>query len=327
MSERILHTFWDFNINPISFDIVWFLCAADHYSNINGYDSFKVHFIPERNEEQREYPKQFNEVIDLESRRFRKRNICYQSLSLFKKCKNFSVYSDYETAIKEKNKLRNVFPKSNIFYLNDKGETGHWEYYDYINKNLDFKKNANCGVNTTEQGNRYIKKWFSCKKINPEKAVSLTLRQLSFDEDRNNNLEVWLSFADYLSDNSFTPIIVLDSDSIFETYDFEHKFICNRDVAFNVELRASLYHNCSQNYFVSSGPASLAQLNPTCNHLTTNVINKVTEEKNLEFFNKLKGFDIPNQPKFCNKHQYFHWEKENLEILKRYFEKFTEKNK
>tara|TARA_B100001057_G_scaffold475732_1_gene542847 strand:- start:2532 stop:3518 length:987 start_codon:yes stop_codon:yes gene_type:complete len=327
MTKKILHTFWDFNINPISFDIIWFLCAADHYSNQNGYDSFMVHFIPEKNEEQREYPKEFDEVVDIESRRFRKRNICYQSLFLFRRCKDFIVYSDYQKAINEKKKLTNVFPKSNVFYLNEKGETGHWEYFNYVNKNIDFEKNLNCGVNPAEQGNRYIKKWFSYKKINPEKAVSLTLRQLSFDKDRNNNLELWLNFADYLLDNSFIPIIVLDSDRIYEKYDFEQKFICNRDVAFNVELRASLYHNCSQNYFVSSGPASLAQLNPTCKYVTTNVINKVTDEKNLEFLNNLNGFDIPNQPKFCNTQQYFYWEKENLEILKSYFEKFKEKNK
>ena len=68
MSEKILHAFWDFNINPISYDIVWFLCASEHYSLVNGYDSFMVHFIPEKNEELREYPKEFNKVIDFASR-------------------------------------------------------------------------------------------------------------------------------------------------------------------------------------------------------------------------------------------------------------------
>ena len=93
MRIKILHSFWDFNINPISYDIIWFLCAVDHYAINNSYDGFKIHFIPEVDEPNRKYPEQFDKIIDLESRRFRKRNICYQSLSLFKNCKGFPTIS------------------------------------------------------------------------------------------------------------------------------------------------------------------------------------------------------------------------------------------
>ena len=73
MKIKILHSFWDFNINPISYDIIWFLCAVDHYAINNSYDGFKIHFIPEVDEPNRKYPEQFDKIIDLESRRFRKR--------------------------------------------------------------------------------------------------------------------------------------------------------------------------------------------------------------------------------------------------------------
>ncbi len=325
MRIKILHSFWDFNINPISYDIIWFLCAVDHYAINNSYDGFKIHFIPEVDEPNRKYPEQFDKIIDLESRRFRKRNICYQSLSLFKNCKGFHSYTNYDEAIQNRDLLVNTFPKNDVFPLHDTGKfTGHWEYFKYVNDNINFNNDTSVGIKISTQSDRYIKNWFAKNKIDNNKAISLTLRQLNFDVDRNNNLNDWLKFANYLKERSYVPILFPDSDHIFDYYDYEKDHICSNEFAFNVELRAAFYENCKNNFFVSSGPAALAQLNPKCSYVVTNIVNEGSPGTAIDFM-KQQGFSVGKQPKFCKKNQFFYWDKDNFEVLKEYFEKFKEK--
>ena len=306
--------FWDFNINPISFDIVWFLSACQLYANINNYSSFKVNFIPEKNEQLREYPENFSRTIDLFSRRWRKWHICYQSLSLFDKCKSFSVHENYESAIKYKETVEDIFP------LNIKEICGHWEFYKYINENLDFNKTNHGSICNTTQSKRYIQSWFNFNNIKPDQAVSITLRQLPFDEERNNNTEDWLQFANFLKSKNYHPIFVLDSDYIFEKPDFEKNFTCIRLLAFNIQLRSSFYETCKSNFFVSSGPAALAQLNSNTSYAVFNIINSAGEGTK-EDFQILKGFNPTEQPKFTKKNQIFFWNKDKLNDLVNIFEK------
>ena len=396
--NNTVYCFWDFELNPISYDIVWFLSACDFYAKSIGYSKLSVNFIPEIDKLKRKYPDNYDNVIDFESREWRKRSICVKSLGVFPKISQYKFFEERKQAIEFRNELYHTQKQKNYNYklnqitghvINDYKYTydrsikpnkdeftyainrtnldnnssydserilfpfnndsrGHWEYYRYINENIT-DQDQNWGVKPSIQAFRYVDQWFKLNKINPKKSVTLTFRQLLVNPERNNDITEWLKLADYLKKNGYEPIIVPDSDCLFlENYNLPsnpHKVF--EQHAFNVDIRAALYHSCFTNIITSSGPASLVQMSDKASYIvcdiidhkkfSENIINKIQKyfsmKKSVDVFYpnygtsidfcKLKGFVIDEQPKFTKQNQIFYWRSANFKILKEKFGKLN----
>ena len=322
--NNYVYCFWDFELNPISFDIIWFLAACDHYAKKIGYQNISISFIPEFDKEKRKYPKNYDQIIDYNSREWRKKNICFDATSLFPRIKEINISNDREKILNCRNELFN-FLESNfddqdnkpILFPFDLNSVGHWEYYKYINQNIN-NNEKNWGIKPSIQSIRYVEDWFKLNQIDPAKTITLTFRQLEVDKQRNNKIDEWFKFAEYLKSINYFPLVVPDSDYIFkENYGFSKKnYTFFEHHAFNLELRAALYAKSKINFFTSSGPASLCQMNPDTNYVVTDIIDKSDKfyGKSREFL-ELKSFVVDKNPSFCNSRQIFHWENSNCDQL------------
>ena len=360
IKDDTVYCFWDFELNPISYDIVWFLSACDFYAKSIGYSKLSVNFIPEIDKLKRKYPDNYDNVIDFESREWRKRSICNDVLKFFPRCKEIRVFDrnealDYRSYLYEKNRSNSTLVETDsvksiitdksiplnsfkresnkvesnrldpildvgsekcpVLFPFNNDSRGHWEYYRYINENIT-DQDQNWGVKPSIQAFRYVDQWFKLNKINPKKSVTLTFRQLLVNPERNNDITEWLKLADYLKKNGYEPIIVPDSDCLFlENYNLPsnpHKVF--EQHAFNVDIRAALYHSCFTNIITSSGPASLVQMSDKASYIVCDIINNKTHGTSVDF-HKLKGYVVGEQPKFTKQNQIFIWEKSNYEIL------------
>ena len=391
--NNTVYCFWDFELNPISYDIVWFLSACDFYAKSIGYSKLSVNFIPEIDKLKRKYPDDYDNVIDFESREWRKRSICNDVLKFFPRCEEIRVFDrnealDYRSYLYEKNRSNSTLVETDsvksiitdksiplnsfkresnkvesnrldpildvgsekcpVLFPFNNDSRGHWEYYRYINENIT-DQDQNWGVKPSIQAFRYVDQWFKLNKINPKKSVTLTFRQLLVNPERNNDITEWLKLADYLKKNGYEPIIVPDSDCLFlENYNLPsnpHKVF--EQHAFNVDIRAALYHSCFTNIITSSGPASLVQMSDKASYIvcdiidhkkfSENIINKIQKyfsmKKSVDVFYpnygtsidfcKLKGFVIDEQPKFTKQNQIFYWRSANFKILKEKFGKLN----
>ena len=114
--NNTVYCFWDFELNPISYDIVWFLSACDFYAKSIGYSKLSVNFIPEIDKLKRKYPDNYDNVIDFESREWRKRSICIKSLELFPKISQYKFFEERNQAYKFRNELYHTQEQKNYNY-------------------------------------------------------------------------------------------------------------------------------------------------------------------------------------------------------------------
>lgn len=89
----------------------------------------------------------------------------------------------------------------------------------------------------------------------PKDYVTITLREVNRDHQRNSNMAEWLAFGDYLRKNGQHVIFVRDTENAYAKLgDFD---ICPV-ASTSVHSRMALYENAKANLFTSNGPAILA---------------------------------------------------------------------
>ena len=296
----ILDCYWDFEINPISFDIAWMLSAATLYANNNGFKSIRVNFIPEKNTLQRNYPKNYLEVINRESLEWRRRNICLMMPYLFSLVKTVKYWQSRKDI--DDRWSHSLITNGQIGY--------HWLYYKYINENFN---NNNHSLEASETGKKYIQRWAQDLGISVENCLVITLREYSVDTIRNNDLEELKKIIEAVKKDFDAVVLVRDTDKGELDNYFKGYPTC--DIAsVNIELRAAIYEMAKLNIAISSGPASLLQLNKNTRFIVSKFIHESVAPAQKDFM-IMKGFDITKPPSFLNNNQKWVWEQDSYENL------------
>jgi hypothetical protein len=99
----------------------------------------------------------------------------------------------------------------------------------------------------------YVQKWLA-ENCGNRKVVSITLRQTTYETERNSNLENWIRFADTLPPDEYAVIFLRDTGRIFEPVcsELEGRQIFDFGTI-HLELRAALYELAFINMFVGNG--------------------------------------------------------------------------
>jgi hypothetical protein len=297
---ELLDCYWDFEINPISFDIIWMLSAATLFAKNNGYRSIRVNFIPENNPLMRDYPQNYLEVINRDSLEWRRRNICFSAPYLFPMV---TCVSHWES----RNGMDEEWKKSLI----TNGNVGyHWLYYKYINENFGL---GNHSLKTSETGKNYIRKWANNLGISIENSLVITLREYGVDSIRNNDLVELEKFVEEVRADFQSVLLVRDTDKGVISNYFSKYHDCEI-ASINIELRAAIYELAKLNVAISSGPAALLELNTNARFIVSKFIHDNVAPAKKEFM-EMKGFDINNSPSFLKNSQKWVWEKDTFDNL------------
>ena len=246
--DKMLCGVYDTNRNPITFDFVYFLATLA--SLANGRD-FSICII-KRSFEVFQVEEMIKGHLSDEDYHWRLHNILLPLTSLFEKCTSVYLVENYED-LSGAIKVKTIFP--------ERGVGNYFPVFSY----KDFYRLVNTfGANLTPpaRAKRYVEDWIEAGNYRKD-LITVTLRQYSFDRERNSNLAEWKAAADWLRLQGYDVVIVPDTEASFEKFD-EGVFA---EPCWNIGLRAALYEKASLNFFVSSGVNALAQLNPRVNYV------------------------------------------------------------
>ena len=180
--------------------------------------------------------------------------IIFQSINMYRKhFNNFYMLKNRNEANEILNKYKNFFPYDFNISMNKKKYCSlvTWrnleENYKHVELvNLDFPE-VLC--------HNILKKINSSKKI-----ISITLREASYQPERNSLKEEWKKFIQYLEKNNYFVIVIRDAEKYLNNDEFT-KYDIFPFSAFDINLKTAIYKISHFNYFVNCGPRVITWIN------------------------------------------------------------------
>ncbi len=304
---RTLYAFYDLAISPATFDIVHFLGIADDHRRRFGFENMHVVIPPGPKEGFRD-----DDVTpyDRENQRWRLQHVLIPCCCVFPTCQKVSILGsrqearDFEAAL-----VKDVFP---VGYTVDAPVEGY--RLNHLVKAVDLR-----GIRATSLARKIIGEWIALNG-GQRKVVTITLRECSYETDRNSNLAAWGAFARGLDSNIFFPVVLRDTEAIYQSVppELENLMIFSEPL-WNIDLRTALYELSFMNLFVNNGPAALARLNSKSSSLTFKMITSTSQATTEEFF-RSNGLEPGQQLLNVSRLHQFVWKDDNLENIQHNFD-------
>lgn len=318
--KNVIYAFYDLDVMSASFDIIPFLIFAEKIRVVKGLTSLHVIIVPGSNQGfAKGYFEYYQSMTpDKEKIRFaylewRVRNILVPCCWLMPSCKQLTVCtSRIEAQVIENLLAEHIFP-------------------DHYLVNVPISPNKNIfqmgvtpdnpsvpSLSATQTACDFVSEWIY-KNCKGKKVVTITLREASYELDRNSNIQNWVKFARSLDQDIYFPVIIRDTERAFQSIPKEIVGLTIFfEASWNLEIRAALYQMSYLNLFVSGGPMTLSWFNNKCRCLIFKLITDsvyITTEKNLNFV----GLTVGDQPLYFSKFQKLVWDDDNYEVIKNEF--------
>jgi hypothetical protein len=320
-NSDILYCFYDLQVSAASFDIVHFLIMADTERKNRNVKSLCIIFVPGMNEGFSDsfvnwFKKYSQTDFNIDLLKWRVRQILIPCCYLFPHCSEIIMCESRDKAyqIFSQIKIEKVFPK----YYSVSSPVSIYNYEKPFSK-----KYCSSSIVPSISALNYIDQWIISRNLSKKKIVTITLRESSYEIDRNSNLLEWMKFIDYLEKESYIPIVVRDTETAFDPIP-EPLMKCNifSDVCWNIEMRAALYQKSYINLFVPNGPASLTYFNSNSCAIFFKIItdtSPITTKEHLENI----GIPLGSQCEFFSKYQKLVWEDDIFDVITREFEEMA----
>ncbi len=316
-----LYAFYDLEVMSASFDIIPFLILAEKVRLSRGLESLHVIIVPGSKQGfAKGYFEYYQRMTpDKEKIRFaylewRVRNILVPCCWLMPSCQQMTVCTSRKEAGEIESLLaEHIFPDR---YLVDVPVNP--------NKNI-FQMGVTPdnptipSLSATRTACDFVSEWID-KNCRGKKVVTITLREASYEIDRNSNIQDWVKFARSLDRDIYVPVIIRDTEKAFQPVPEEMAGLTIfYEASWNLEIRAALYQLSYLNLFSSGGPMSLAWFNNKCRCLIFKLITEtvyITTEKNLNYV----GLTVGEQPLYFSKLQKIVWNDDTYDIIKKEFD-------
>lgn len=260
-----LYAFYDLEICTVTFDFFSFLLRAEMYRKARGFQRMVVVFVPGSNDGFR--------MLHLSGdvSRWRMRNIhvpgCWllESVCGVSNCAERSQAAAIEDANRDA-----IFPEGYTTRIADSQQANDAMIDAFMFAGLvaAFVKGAEVPVLTpSDRAKMWVKDWLSARCAG-RRPVVITLRESLYDPNRNSNLKAWVEFARSMDAEKFIPIIVRDTDAVFEPIPdlLKGLEIC-QEASLEIDIRVALYEAAFLNMLVNNGPLALCYLNPKIRYL------------------------------------------------------------
>ncbi len=313
--RRVVLATYDLQQHPISYDVAFFLQAADIYRKLTHCEEVLVSIVsPASIKNQPGVSPEVDAIVDSHAREFRVSHICIQMAELMP---SIGVIN-----LKSRPARDFVFQSENLEIVPfPTGEsTHHSEYYRLVNGNPDLLT----GFSASVEAHRYVQRWLDTISEG-RKVLCVTLRQYEVDTARNTNMQAWESFLDRVDKNKFAIVILPDTDHISDFKKSPFGIYPHFEPAcFDVDLRIALYEAAYLNMFVNNGPSVAATLDKKVNYLMFKILLPDVPTCAADFLRWL-GYEIGATPKYATPFQKWVWEHDSADVLWREFCKMCEK--
>lgn len=317
IEDDLLYCMYDLNIYDLTYIMAIRLVEFEMEAKNNNKKGFIVVIVPSSLDPDLGW-KEYDSKIDKYSKLWRFQNLVLPITFLSPSCKGVYVLPRRSDAI--------AFAKKHDVYP---------EMYDGINlRKTDASELLHRkwdrpglfeGLKANKQGLRYVKDWINAKGIQ-SKIITITIRDSPFDPARNSDIKAWSSFARYLLEAGYSPVIIPDTDNAFcKNLGFEGINFFS-ECAWNIGLRMALYETAYLNLFAPNGPVTLAFVNPRCSYIAMNSTPKGAIISMDEEAYKKYGHPIGENFKFANQRQRLCFETDTYENIRNEFDRFVKDN-
>lgn len=139
---------------------------------------------------------------------------------------------------------------------------------------------------------------------------------------RNSNVDEWVKFSNQIKKEGFIPVIIPDTDACYEQDPRFEGLVIFRDACWNLGLRMALYEESYLNFFVPSGPATMAFMNNKVKIICMKMIVPGSIEATDDVY-KGRGLKIGQRKfEFSEDYQVISWEMDNFDIIRKEFNQF-----
>jgi len=316
VDDDLLYGIYDLNICDLTYAMGISLIDFEMETRRQNKKGFIVVIVPSTLD-----PKlgwlEYDSVIDKNSKLWRFQNVVLPLTFLSPYCRGVYVLPRRSDAI--------TFAKTHHVYpdLYDGINLRRADILDLVYRKLD-RPGLFEGLRANTQGLSYVKDWLQKKEIN-SLVVTITIRDCGFDTARNSNTDAWLSFARYLIEAGYNPVIIPDTDNAFSEELYCKGVTFFREGAWNMGLRMALYESAFLNFFVANGPMTLALFNPSCSYIFMDQLPKSSIVTNEDLYKKVDHV-IGDNFKFASPRQRMCFEADTYENIRTEFDRFVKDN-
>jgi hypothetical protein len=315
--NTVVHATYDLAKHPISFDISFFLQAADVFRQRVGAEHLAVSVVwPESLASQPGVSTKADAAVNLDGRTFRTRHILEQTCALMNPAA-LSMVAASKMATNLSLRPGASDPDDTpleVIQYPDAGVTHHASYFQLVNAHPELVR----GFSASREAHRYARAWLDTF-IAGRRLLCITLRQYAFDPQRNSNIEAWAQFLDGVDTSKYAIVVMPDTDHAFDHQcSALGKYPAFTPGCFDVDLRFALYEQAYLNMFVNNGPAFAAGLDKNVRYLLFNILDESVPHCTEEFLLWL-GYKIGVDPGYATPFQKWIWKKDDLATLKSSF--------
>lgn len=315
--DDILYAFYDLKVEPITYDVIWFLVSADVERRRRGLRQIHFIIVPGTFDGVRHEDPVYEAVVDREARGWRIHNILVPAAGFLYSCAGLTHASSRIQASMIRARSGNrIYPPTYEPALPVAHHPKH------------FLEPARSGLRqvgslrATPQGLRYVDLWIS-PRANGRRLVSVTLRSYAYGKDRNSNLASWAEFARGLDPKIWWLVFVLDTEHALEdTPEPIRGFDVFREVSWNIHLRMAFYERAWLNLGVNNGPMALCWSNERTRYITFKMATPSVPQA-TEAANRARGFYAGQSLPFATPFQKWVWEDDTLHVIQREFAAMT----
>lgn len=313
-NKDVLNVYYDLDLYPISYDVAYFLVAADIRRRQLGLSKLHVIFTRFSGEEYGDFAVGTNNVIDTHSRDWRFRNIAVALPALLPNASGVAVCVNRAQAREWLARSYHLFPSmaSSLWRREDLPAI-----YREVVSSLRLEEGN--GLRAPQQALRYVRQWID-RRVGDRRLVVITLRQYQVDPERNSDLDAWTAFARSLDPAVYAPVFIPDTDHVFDiSRDALDEFLVFEPAAWNVELRMAIYEQAYMNLMVNTGTGMLCALNARCSYIMFKLLVPnvhLASEATI----RNQGFAPGQSPRFALPHQKWVWETDSFDIIRREFD-------
>ena len=289
---------YDLNYNAATFDFGYVLLMVDKYSKQNGI-LFNVIIIKRKRKDIKNwYP------ISIKKINQRIKDMLIPLAQSYTKCNKIKVYDDI--SFFKPNIDDCFFPfdlSKNCLYFDYK------IFYKYLITPEDY-----FGIKSDPEILKKIPEEKEFINSKYSKIITLTLRNYSFEKERNTNSDFWLDILSHFKEKYYI-VIIPDIENINDKdfYEQFNDYCVLYKYSKNLKMKIALYEFSKLNFFPHTGNSVLSQLNKKSSSITyLKTYNK--HNLNEKYFNRI-GQNVGETYKFLSNNHKICWNSNKLEII------------
>lgn len=308
--EGELRAFYDLAVCPVTFDIANFLVLAEIARLEFGCKSVRLIVVPAPGHGFRDLS-----VHSVDHSRHRIMSIIAPALRTLPSCSGISIMTDRKSA--EKLVPENGAPVFPYGYTLDR-PTRYYSWYNTWDK-VHEGKNVQ-SLRAPQDDLARVEDWLVKNNLQDAKLAVITLREASYQKDRNNKIREWGKFCQYLTDKGYQPLIVRDFDKAYDPMPAEFAGYPTCDLPnWNLNFRVALYERATVSFFVNNGPWVFGLFDAKVKFMAAKVITESVLVTSTKFRIEM-GDEIGKNYRFLQDRQRVVWENDDYDVLVRNFE-------